>query len=80
MLTTYQKQQEIQKLFIKYLNDEITSKFLLYCLECFIELYPDIQTYKNSKKDILVSMCKHQGINPLGKKNDLIARLLLNKT
>tara|TARA_R110000822_G_C15171932_1_gene479400 strand:+ start:194 stop:436 length:243 start_codon:yes stop_codon:yes gene_type:complete len=80
MLSPQQRQQETQRLFMKYFSSEMSSNFLIDTLECFEEHYPILQTLKNLKKDALILLCKNKGINPRGKKNDLIVRLFFNET
>ena len=80
MLTTQQRQQETQRLYMKYFSNEMSSKVLIDTLECFEEYYPALQTLKNIKVEGLILLCKNKGINPKGKKNDLIARLFFNES
>jgi hypothetical protein len=80
MLSPQQRQQETQRLFMKYFSSEMSSYVLIDTLECFEEHYGAIQTLKNLKKDSLILLCKNKGINPKGKKNDLIIRLFFNET
>lgn len=79
MLSPQQRQQETQRLFMKYFSCEVTSQFVIDTLECFQEHYPIIQTLKNIKKNGLILLCNEKGINPKGKKNDLIVRLFFNE-
>ncbi len=79
MLSPEQRQQETQRLFMRYFSSDVSSQFVINTLECFQEHYPIIQTFKNIKKNGLILLCNEKGINPRGKKNDLIVRLFFNE-
>lgn len=79
MLTPQQRQQEVQRLYMRYFNNELTAKHLVELLLCFEEYSPVIYTFKNMKKEALMILCQSKGISFLGKKDDLIVRLFFNE-